>query len=78
LLSPAAQWVFPFYVECKNQEALNIWTALEQAEKGALRDSLNRPPKYEIPLVIFRRNSTKPYAVLPFNDFMELLKYAHA
>ena len=31
LLSPAARRLFPFSVECKNQEKLNIWGALEQA-----------------------------------------------
>ena len=80
LLSPAAQWVFPFYVECKNQESLNIWAALEQAEMGAFKDSLvfDRPISHSIPLVVFRRNATKPYVAFAFNDFMELLKYAHA
>ena len=32
LLSPAARKLFPFSVECKNQEKLNIWSSLEQAE----------------------------------------------
>ena len=33
LLSPAARKLFPFSVECKNQEKLNVWSSLEQAEQ---------------------------------------------
>jgi hypothetical protein len=31
LLSPLAQKLFPFAVECKNQERLNLWESLDQA-----------------------------------------------
>ena len=33
-LSPAARKLIPFAFECKNQEKLNIWSALEQAESN--------------------------------------------
>ncbi len=36
-LSPAARKVFPYSPECKNQEKVNIWAALEQAEDRAYR-----------------------------------------
>ena len=64
LLSPAARRLFPFSVECKNQEKLNIWSSLEQAEGN----SGNHPP-----LVIFKRNRSKTYAVLEFDKLLELL-----
>jgi len=64
LLSPAARRLFPFSVECKNQEKLNIWSSLEQAEGN----SGNHPP-----LVIFKRNRTKTYAVLEFDELLKLL-----
>ena len=64
LLSPAARKVFPFSVECKNQEKLNIWGALEQAEENSGNHT---------PLVIFKRNRSKTYAVLEFNQLLELL-----
>ena len=64
LLSPAARRLFPFSVECKNQEKLNIWSALEQAEDNSGN---------HIPLVIFKRNRTKTYAVLEFDKLLELL-----
>ena len=64
LLSPAARRLFPFSVECKNQEKLNIWSALEQAE-----DNSNN----HIPLVVFKRNRSKTYAVLEFDSLLKLL-----
>ena len=33
-LSPSAEKVVPFDIECKNTEKINIWSALEQAEKN--------------------------------------------
>ena len=64
LLSPAALRLFPFSVECKNQEKLNIWGALEQAEENSGDHT---------PLVIFKRNRTKTYAVLEFDKLLKLL-----
>ena len=64
LLSPAARRLFPFSVECMNQEKLNIWSALEQAEENSGDHA---------PLVIFKRNRTKTYAVLEFDKLLELL-----
>ena len=65
LLSPAARKLFPFSVECKNQEKLNIWSSLEQAEDNAGK---------HIPLVVFKRNRSKTYAVLEIENLMKLLK----
>ena len=64
LLSPAALKLFPFSVECKNQEKLNIWSSLEQAEINSDK---------HIPLVVFKRNRSKTYAVLEFDKLLELL-----
>jgi len=64
LLSPAARKLFPFAVECKNQERLNIWESLEQAETNAGQ---------HIPLVVFKRNRSKTYISMEINDLMRLL-----
>jgi len=64
LLSPAARRLFPYSVECKNQEKLNIWSSLEQAEENS---------GMHTPLVIFKRNRSKTYAVLEFDKLLELL-----
>ena len=64
-LSPAARKLIPYSIECKNQEKLNIWRALEQAEgnKGVSK-----------PVLIFKRNRSKTYAVLELEDFVDLIK----
>ncbi|MBC8422066.1 MAG: hypothetical protein H8E03_01445 [Pelagibacteraceae bacterium] len=64
LLSPAARRVFPFSVECKNQESLSIWAALQQAEDNSGDHT---------PLVVFKRNRSKTYAVLEFKELLKLL-----
>tara|TARA_Y100001963_G_C6674160_1_gene396551 strand:- start:229 stop:576 length:348 start_codon:yes stop_codon:yes gene_type:complete len=63
-LSPAARKLFPFAVECKNQERLNIWDALHQAEWNA---------NEHIPLLVFKRNNSKTYVAMNIDYLMELL-----
>ena len=64
LLSPAARKLFPFSVECKNQEKLNIWKSLEQSETNSGKHT---------PIVIFKRNRTRTYVALEFKKLLELL-----
>ena len=64
-LSPAARKLIPYSFECKNQEKLNIWDSLEQAEKNS--------DGYD-PVLIFKRNRSKTYVVLEISDFLGLLK----
>jgi hypothetical protein len=64
-LSPAARKLIPYSIECKNQEKLNIWGALEQAEKNSGNSN---------PVLIFKRNRSKTYAVLEIEDFIKLIK----
>ena len=63
-LSPSARKIFPFAIECKNQEALNVWKSLEQAETNS--EGL-------MPLLIFKRNKSKIYISLEISDFLKLL-----
>lgn len=63
-LSPAARRRLPFSIEAKNVERLNIWQALDQAEK-------NGGP-YD-PLLIFRRNRSQTYAAVPLDVLLKLL-----
>ena len=64
LLSPAARRLFPYSVECKNQEKLNIWSSLEQAEEN----SGDYPP-----VLIFKRNRSKTYVTIELEEFMKLI-----
>ena len=63
-LSPAARKIIPFAFECKNQEKLNIWSSLEQAEDNA---------GPHIPLLVFKRNRSKTYISMEINDLIKIL-----
>ena len=65
-LSAAARLVFPFAVECKKVEAINIWSALAQAEANATAEGL-------APVLVFSRNRSKAYAVVPLSCFVDLV-----
>ena len=63
-LSPLAQKDIPYDIECKNTEKLNVWAAIEQAEANAKEG--------RIPLVIFKRNRSKTYAIIELDDLLEV------
>ena len=63
-LSPAARRKIPYSFECKNQEKLNIWESLKQAEEN----SGDYPP-----ILIFKRNRSKTYVTLDLEEFLKLI-----
>ena len=63
-LSPAAKREIPYSFECKNQERLSIWESLKQAETNC---------NYRTPVLIFKRNHSKTYAVIDIDKFMKLI-----
>lgn len=65
-LSPAARKKFPYAVECKNVEKLNIWGALKQAKENT--------PAGQTTLLAFTRNRTDTFVALPLSDFMSLVE----
>ena len=67
-LSPKARKVFPYSIECKNQERLSVWRALEQAAANVTGDTQS--------LLVFRRNKSSTYVVLELETFMSLAKGA--
>lgn len=64
-LSPLARTFFPYSVECKNVEKLNIWQAIAQAEA-------NTKDGTKTLLAINRNRLPEPYVVLKLSDFMRL------
>ena len=64
VLSPAAKKVIPYSFECKNQERLNLWKSLEQAESNC---------EDRQPVLIFKRNRSKIYAAIDFDHFIEII-----
>lgn len=65
ILSPLARGLLPISIECKNVERLNIWKAIEQSEANS---------KHFQSVVFFRRNRSKLYAVVPGEEYLELLR----
>ena len=63
-LSPYAKKEFPFAIECKNQERINLWQAIEQSE-GHAKDGMT-------PLLCITRNRAKVYAVIELEKFIEI------
>ena len=73
LLSNKAIECFPFAVEAKRQEKLNIWEALKQSEVNATIMKVKHQT-YFAPLLVFKRNRSKTYVCLEFNDFLDIVK----
>jgi hypothetical protein len=64
-LSPLAQRMFPYSVECKNVERLNIWSALSQTQANTKEGTTA--------LLVFGRNRAEPYVAMKLAEFMKLL-----
>ena len=63
-LSPKARKCLPVSIECKNVEKVNIWASYEQAKANA---------KEWEPLLVIKRNRTKPLAVVDLEWFLNML-----
>ena len=70
MLSPKARKLLPISIEAKCQETLNFWKAFEQAE-------INSKGKY-IPVVMAKRNRTKPLVVMDLTAFLWLIGQINA
>ena len=65
MMARSARNLFPFSIECKNQQSLNIWKAYEQAEENS--------GDHE-PIVFIKRNNQKPLVVVDAEYFVKLHK----
>ena len=65
IMSRAAREEFPYSVECKNQEKLNIWSAYKQASENS--------GKYT-PIVVLKKNNVKPLVLIDAQDFIDIHK----
>lgn len=65
IIAKAARELFPFSVECKNTQRIQIWSAYEQAKANS--------GNYE-PIVVFKKNHSKPLVALDAEEFFQLLK----
>jgi len=65
IMARAARAKFPYSIECKNQESVNVWKSYEQAVENS--------GDYE-PIVIIKRNKSKPLVLIDAEHFVSLLK----
>ncbi len=64
-LSSQARRSIPFSIECKNQEKLNVWNAMDQAQANA--------PEGSTPIVIMKKNNSKPQVVISWEAFKDII-----
>ena len=61
IMARDARQKFPFSIECKNQEKLNVWDAYQRAVENS--------GDYE-PILIMKKNGKKPLVVLDAENFI--------
>ena len=65
IMARSARQKFPYSIECKNQEKINIWESYKQASENS--------KDYE-PVVVIKRNNHKPLVVVDAEYFVGLHK----
>jgi hypothetical protein len=65
-MSPLARASVPLSIEAKNQERLNVWASLAQAEANC--------PEGATPCVVFSRNRAGTYVALPWEALLNLYR----
>ena len=65
IMSRSARNKFPYSIECKNQEKINIWESYKQAEENS--------KDYE-PVVVMKKNNHKTLVVLDAEHFVKIHK----
>lgn len=63
IMARAARTKFPYSIECKNQEKVNIWESYKQAEENS--------KDYE-PIVVIKRNNHKPLVIVDADYFVRI------
>ena len=63
IMARAARQRFPYSIECKNQESINVWKSYGQAQENS--------KDYE-PVVVLKRNNTKPLVLVDAEYFVKL------
>ena len=63
IMARAARQKFPYSIECKNQESINIWKSYAQAVENS--------GDYE-PIVVLKRNQSKPLVLVDADYFVRL------
>lgn len=67
VLTPAAKQIFPFFIECKKQESLNIWTTFVE-HFAKYKDVVG------LKLLLHTKNHGIPLATLRLEDLFNLIE----
>ena len=65
IMARSARQKFPYSIECKNQEKINIWESYKQAEENS--------KNYE-PVVVMKKNNHKTLVVIDAEHFVKIHK----
>ena len=65
IMARAARLNFPYSIECKNVEKLNVWEAYKQAKENS---------KDHEPIVVMKKNNHKPLIVVDAEHFVQIYK----
>ena len=65
VLSPSAKKIIPYSFECKNTERLNLWGSLQQCKDNC---------EDRTPILVFKKNRSKVYAVIEFDNLIKLIR----
>ena len=65
IMARDARTKFPYSIECKNQEKINVWESYNQAKENC--------KGYE-PIVVMKRNKSDPLVVIDAKTFINLHK----
>ena len=65
IMARAARERFPYSIECKNQEKINVWEAYKQASANAIGHE---------PIVGLKKNQHKPLIVIDAEAFVKLME----
>ena len=68
IMARAAREKFPYSIECKNVEKLNVWEAYKQAEENS--------KDYE-PVVVMKKKNHKTLVVIDEEHFVKIHKYSN-
>ena len=63
IMARAAREKFPYSIECKNQEKVNVWESYKQ--------SVENSKDYE-PIVVIKKNNHKPLVIVDADYFVRL------
>ena len=63
IMSRSARTKFPYSIECKNQEKVNVWESYKQ--------SVENSKDYE-PIVVIKKNNHKPLVIVDADYFVRL------